>query len=161
MPPHLTADLQWPDRWSRQEAVELAGDYEAVPSGRSWTGKILAGWGLAGLADDVGLVASELLTNAVRATLAGGGASPVRLWLLGGQSCAVLLAWDAANDLPRRGDAGPCDERGRGLAIVDAIAARWGWYALPPQDASATSAGGKVVWALIGTLPFSRRRRSQ
>ncbi|MGW6457816.1 ATP-binding protein [Streptomyces sp. NPDC055078] len=56
------------------------------------------------------------------------GSSPHRLVSLG--NCK----------LPPPGEAGPEDERGRGLALVDAVAARWGVK---------VSGAGKTVWCEV------------
>jgi len=52
------------------------------------------------------------------------------------------MVWDANPKPPVRIDPADDAESGRGLLLVDAIAARWDWYALP-------DAGGKVIRALI------------
>src|SRR6266567_3081009 len=54
----------------------------------------------------------------------------------------VILVWDASPLPPVPVDAGGDAENGRGLLLVQAISARWGWHF--PQDI-----GGKVVWAQL------------
>ncbi|MFF4924170.1 ATP-binding protein [Kitasatospora sp. NPDC001261] len=56
-----------PDRSEVEElrSVELRADRAAASAGRRLVRTELLGWGLADLADDVVLVASELITNAV------------------------------------------------------------------------------------------------
>jgi hypothetical protein len=117
----------------------------AVPHARARVREILADWGLPAKADDTLLVVSELVTNALRsAPGSGGGKSPVRLWLLANSASVAVLVCDAMASAPQLGEAGPDDESGRGLAIVDAISIGWGWCPLPDQD-------GKVVWALLNS----------
>lgn len=58
----------------------------------------------------------------------------------------AILVCDGTSSAPQRAWAGPNDESGRGLVIVDALSARWGWSPLPGQR-------GKVVWALFNTHP--------
>lgn len=50
---------------------------------------------------------------------------------------------DASKSPPvRRGVAGEWSENGRGLAVVEALSARWGWRPEP---------WGKVVWAVCSS----------
>jgi anti-sigma regulatory factor (Ser/Thr protein kinase) len=97
---------------------------------------VLWEWGLAAVSDDVQLLVSELVTNAVKASPAG---AAVRLWVTSDRRRIVVMVWDASPELPAMSY--PDDEAptGRGLMIVDALANDWGAY---PADA------GKVVWAL-------------
>jgi hypothetical protein len=100
-------------------------------------------WGLHQLADTAELLASEIVTNAIRACehlriRADLGFVPVVcLWLAFDGESLVLSVWDA---MPVRQEAGPGDDSGRGLMIIDALSANWGCY---PE------AAGKVVWARI------------
>jgi anti-sigma regulatory factor (Ser/Thr protein kinase) len=89
------------------------------------------------------LILSELLTNAVLSTQAHGCPDPVRVWMLGDGGSVLFLIWDATKPAPVRVSATPGDERGRGLALTDALCARWGFYH------PAEHPGGKVVWALL------------
>ena len=70
---------------------------------------------------------------------------PIWLWLLESSAGVAVIVWDASTSTPRRNDATPGDESGRGLAIVDALSACWGWHILPSPDT------GKVVWVLHGS----------
>lgn len=103
-------------------------------------------WGLAGLADTAELLASELVTNSVRAY---GRSKPranraivpvVRLWLESDRQSLVIHVWDACEDMPVRQDAGPDAVGGRGLLLVETLSKDWGAY---------RQARGKVVWVLI------------
>jgi hypothetical protein len=103
-------------------------------------------WGLPELADTAELLASELVTNAVRASqrLTPRADLPlvpvVRIWVASDQISLVIRVWDASSDMPQRRDAGPDAEGGRGLQLVDAVSADWGAY---QED------NGKVVWVMI------------
>lgn len=54
--------------------------------------------------------------------------------------------------MPVRQEAGPGDDSGRGLMIIDALSADWGTY---PE------AAGKVVWCLISQEGLRDSRHSQ
>ncbi|HET7014638.1 MAG TPA: ATP-binding protein [Streptosporangiaceae bacterium] len=106
-------------------------------------------WGMADRADDVAVVASELLTNALRhATPADVGARPgngVRLGLLQPDGPSLLCV--VADEDPRppvSRDPEDFAENGRGLHIVAALSDDWGYAIL--GDA------GKVVWALFSAV---------
>lgn len=103
----------------------------------------------ADLVERVELLSSELVTNALRYTE---GRVEVRLDDLDGD--VLLEVLDESEDLPSVVDAGPDDTRGRGLALVAALADDWG--ASRREDSSGRGRpAGKVVWTRI-----SRDRRS-
>ena len=87
------------------------------------------------LADDAGLVVSELVTNAVAA-----GSTQVEVRLEVHRDHVRLAVGDDADGLPALRAAGPTDPRGRGLAIVAAVSRSWGVE---------RSTLGKHVWALL------------
>ena len=93
--------------------------------------------------EDIELVMSELVTNAVQAFGSLRQATPVRIWLLSDQAEVLVLVWDASEQPPVRVDAGQEADGGRGLLLVEGISARWGWYATQGPG------GGKVVWAVL------------
>jgi anti-sigma regulatory factor (Ser/Thr protein kinase) len=103
-------------------------------------------WGLPDLADTAELVASELVTNAIRASQrlrlrAGLAIVPViRLWLVSDQISMVIRVWDGNDEMPVRCDANSDDIGGRGLMIIDSLAKDWGAY---------RKADGKVVWVML------------
>ncbi|MQY16227.1 hypothetical protein SRB5_64250 [Streptomyces sp. RB5] len=92
-------------------------------------------WGLDAVADDVALVASELVSNAVRHA----SAREVQVGLWATPETVVVEVVDDAPQPPRYVIAAAEDERGRGLQIVDALASCWGWRRC--------GSGGKAVWA--------------
>jgi serine/threonine-protein kinase RsbW len=103
-------------------------------------------WGPQDLADTAGLLASELVTNAIQARersriRAGLAVVPVvRLWLTSDQISLVIHVWDCSDEIPVRQESDPEDERGRGLMLVDTLSQDRGAY---------RTAGGKVMWVLI------------
>lgn len=138
-------------------------DPESVTEARHFAVSRLAQWSLSELVDDVGLVVSELVTNALRHSgkAAGGrpghdvhregvygdpadplGSAPSAIRLRLGHESQWLLCgiMDASRTAPRRKEPDYIAETGRGLHLVESFSVRWGWRAL---------AHGKVVWALF------------
>ncbi|WP_188283235.1 ATP-binding protein [Streptomyces sp. CBMA29] len=86
---------------------------------------------------DLALLADEVIANAVTYSRA---------------PCAVCVRWtrirvrvevtDCADDLPQRRQAGADDESGRGLQLVEALAADWDVTPCP---------SGKIVWFEVAT----------
>jgi anti-sigma regulatory factor (Ser/Thr protein kinase) len=75
---------------------------------------------------DATLIASELVGNAVRyAAPLPGGVLEVT-WTLDGECVRLRVSDGGGPSVPARHDAGPEDVRGRGLAIVAALARDWG-----------------------------------
>ncbi|WP_341849526.1 ATP-binding protein [Streptomyces cellostaticus] len=98
---------------------------------------VLPRWGLDDLVPAAELLVSELVCNALRH-----GAGPLGLTLerVPDVRCSVS---DGSSKPPRPTDAGPEDEGGRGLALVDMLAARWGCERGLPA--------GKTVWFELST----------
>lgn len=109
---------------------------------RATAREAVAAWGLADVADTVELVVSELVTNAV--THAGGD---VRLTLERLADAVRVHVHDGSRDAPLRRDADPGEEHGRGVHLVDVLAARWG---------TGPTEGGKCVWAEVGRIAADR-----
>ncbi|AXE22319.1 ATP-binding protein [Streptomyces globosus] len=148
-----------PTAVSGSASCSLPARFEAVRGARTFTRSTLAQWGLDERFDDVALVVSELVTNALRHALPGdprppgaGSGEPeaaVRLHLMRWSSRLVCAVRDPSEDRPG-GTFEPehteenCDlESGRGLFLVDAYSDSWGWHPL------AGRLTGKVVWALF------------
>ncbi len=89
------------------------------------------GWGE--LVEDAQLLTSELVTNAAVHT-----GEPFTVRIACGDHRLRVEVSDRSATRPERGDAGPTDVHGRGLAIVDSLASRWGVDEL--------RADGKTVW---------------
>lgn len=114
----------------------LAGTYGEVSPARRKVMDQVRAWGVPlddGTADGIRLVASELITNAV---VHGEGPVTVALFYRPGRLVVEVL--DASPVTPQPNRTGADDESGRGLLLVDALAARTGW---------ASSDRGKRVWA--------------
>jgi anti-sigma regulatory factor (Ser/Thr protein kinase) len=130
--------------WPLQSFLELGALEGAVPSARLHTRHLLREWELAALSDDAELVVSELVTNGVQASRAMAHAA-IRLWLASDQTQVVICVWDASPRPPVRMDADEEAENGRGLLLVEAVSAQWGWF---PAERAGDSRG-KVVWSIV------------
>ncbi|MER6079640.1 ATP-binding SpoIIE family protein phosphatase [Streptomyces sp. NPDC001833] len=114
-------------------AWELSADLAAVSQARRHISGKLAAWGLDEAAPTMELVASELVTNAIRH-----GRPPVRLRLIrhgAGLTCEVS---DGSSTSPYLRRARTFDESGRGLFIVAQLTRRWG---------TRHHSLGKTIWA--------------
>jgi len=150
----VTTDLPY-------STITVNATAESVAPIRRHVARVLESWGLRHRIEIAQLLASEVVTNAVRHAVvpeeddtlpSTTAASPVRLVELtapritlsmrrGRQALWVELA-DSDVRLPRLRVAGVDDEGGRGLYLVDALADRWGTR---PLDE------GKVVWFELAT----------
>jgi anti-sigma regulatory factor (Ser/Thr protein kinase) len=110
----------------------------AVPCARLHTRLVLAEWGLSRLAEDAELIVSELVTNAIT----HGGGAYIRLLLRSDRRQVCLLVWDQSFILPMPAEEDIEAPDGRGLVIVEALAARWG-------SCRTQGDGGKIVWAVL------------
>jgi anti-sigma regulatory factor (Ser/Thr protein kinase) len=134
-----TADGQ---TWPLRSHLELAAHPGAVPDARHHTRRVLAGWDLGALGEAAELIVSELVTNAIRACQAPGTHRQVQLRLASDRARLLIEVQDCSPQRPVPAGATDDDESRRGLCLVEAVSAAWGWY---PDPAS----GGKVVWALL------------
>ncbi|MET9256879.1 ATP-binding protein [Streptomyces sp. NPDC003717] len=148
---------------SNAASCALPARFEAVREARRFTRRTLDGWELGERLDDVCLVVSELVTNALRHGVPSAAPTPtpssssapgarslvaeqglVRLHLMRWTERLVCAVRDCSHDSPV---ARPSDdfsaESGRGLFLVDSFADGWGWHPL------AGALDGKVVWALF------------
>jgi anti-sigma regulatory factor (Ser/Thr protein kinase) len=120
---------------------------ESVQTARRFASGTLGGWGLAGLAEDMGVVVSELATNAIRHGLTlhrGPGhrpAEPLRMSLSRRGDLVTYAVADTGERPPVRRVPGSAEPGGLGVHIVESISLRWGWTPLAPH--------GKAVWAIL------------
>jgi anti-sigma regulatory factor (Ser/Thr protein kinase) len=92
-------------------------------------------WSAGDRADEIELVADELITNALMHTE---GAAVVTLRVLAGTERRLRVeVEDSSSALPRRREAGESGVSGRGLLLVDLLTDVWGVEA---------RGGGKAVW---------------
>jgi anti-sigma regulatory factor (Ser/Thr protein kinase) len=122
----------------------------SVRFARDFTLATLHRWGAAERSDDIAIVMSELLANALRHALPAPGdigpRRPIRLGLLQPGPCVLCAVADPGTAAPVPQAPGFLAETGRGLHIICALSDRWGYTAL--------SGTGKVVWATF-TSPLT------
>ncbi|MFE4450874.1 ATP-binding protein [Streptomyces sp. NPDC056796] len=134
----------------------LPARFEAVGGARRFTRTTMTSWDLGDRFDDVALVVSELVTNALRHALPAEAArenqdSCVRLHLMRWTSRLVCAVRDPSRRGPVVGEAPDSAESGRGLFLVESFSDSWGWHPSPVPAGDTASEGGlgKVVWALF------------
>ncbi|MFJ3670135.1 SpoIIE family protein phosphatase [Streptomyces sp. NPDC090106] len=111
------------------------GDPEALTEARHMIRAAVRAWGDRDRADEIELVADELITNALMHTE---GSAIVTLRVLAGADRRLRVeVEDSSSALPRRRDAGESGVSGRGLLLVDLLTDGWGVEA---------RGGGKCVW---------------
>lgn len=147
-----------PSAVSGSATCTLPARYEAVGGARQFTRSTLGNWGLSERFDDVALVVSELVTNALRHALPADTPRepqdpPVRLHLMRWTSRLVCAVRDPSQASPVASAVADSAESGRGLFLVESFSDCWGWHPSPVLSAEsmAPSAAprGKVVWALF------------
>ena len=138
-------------------------DTRSVGPARDFCLSTMRRWGVTDRGDDVAVVVSELLTNALRhavpqasppggtppagarpgGTPGGAGRSrwPVRLGLVQPGQFVLCAVADPSPRPPEPKDPDYLAESGRGLHVISALSDRWGWT-VPTET-------GKVVWALF------------
>ncbi|MFD4275314.1 SpoIIE family protein phosphatase [Streptomyces cyaneofuscatus] len=115
-------------------ALDLLGGIEATPRARSFATGVLTSWRFPPELRDLGvLAASELVANSLQH-----GTPPMRLGLRRTDRRLIIEVTDGDDHLPRRRQAEPADEAGRGIEIIASIATSWG--------SRRTPGGGKAVW---------------
>ncbi|MFC8659965.1 ATP-binding protein [Streptomyces parvus] len=145
--PYQTRHVRFVDQLS------LVATQSAAPTSRRFLRLALSKWQAALTEDDVLLVASELVTNAITVT----GVLPeppawnelehidlVHVRLVGLPDSVVIEVWDVSDEPPRLQRVGDAAEGGRGLVLVQELAEHWGSY---------RTTGGKAVWAQVAVRP--------
>ncbi|MGW0766347.1 ATP-binding protein [Streptomyces sp. NPDC002676] len=128
----------------------LPARYEAVREARRFTRNTLDQWDVDDRFDDICLVVSELVTNALRHAMptepgrAADHGPSVRLHVMRWTERLVCAVRDPSHETPVPRDSDDFSaESGRGLFLVDSFSDSWGWHPL------AGTLSGKVVWALF------------
>ncbi|CAL9532181.1 ATP-binding protein [Streptomyces sp. Tu 3180] len=130
--------------------LEIRPDPAEVGRARRWARSRLAGAGIEAdepLAETLILLVSELVTNAVVHT---GCPAVLRLSLPGaeaGEATVRLEVADRSDRAPVPRCAGDEATGGRGLALVDGLADRWGW---------SSEGAGKRIWCELDRCARTR-----
>jgi hypothetical protein len=121
---------------------------ESVRACRDFVIATLHQWGARDRDDDIAVVVSELVTNALRHALptvgVPGAGWPVQVGLLRSAGSVLCAVSDPSDRLPMPRDPDLLDESGRGLQVVASLSDEWG--------CSAPGAMGKIVWARFVTV---------
>jgi hypothetical protein len=127
---------------TRIETLDLKAEASAPGRSRTFVRKVCTSWALAEECIDVAaLLATELVTNAVQATLVVPVCAELQLIgvrLVERKDTFVIEVWDTSPRPPRLIEPSRVSEHGRGLQLVNALSIRWGYF-----DAHM---GCKVVW---------------
>ncbi|MEU7583232.1 SpoIIE family protein phosphatase [Streptomyces sp. NPDC041068] len=124
-----------PQSGGRLQQHVAPSDPEALAEARHMIRAAVRAWGAGERADEIELVADEMITNALMHT---DGSAIVTLRVLSGVDRRLRVdVEDSSSALPRRRDAGESGVSGRGLLLVDRLADVWG------VDARGS---GKCVW---------------
>lgn len=118
----------------RIERQHYTADEHAPHDARLHVRARLGTWRLQHLSETLELLASELVTNAIRHS----GGRDVMMWLTQTDTTVTVHVADPNPAPPVRREAGDLDETGRGLAIVETLSDRTGCYPFR---------SGKVVYA--------------
>ena len=129
--------------------AELAPDLTSARQARATVRQALTTWGMTRLAGDAELLASELVANAAE----HGDGTPISFALRrhaepGEQPGITCEITDTSPAMPRRLESGPDAERGRGQAIVAALARSSGVR---------TSQAGKTSWFTLALTDRAHR----
>lgn len=120
-------------RPGQHAVLSLTAGPEIVPAARRFVLQCLADWRLqADLRSDAALLVSELVTNALHH-----GPPPVYLDVALSRDWLRISVADSSLSRPQAQPPEPLRESGRGLALLEAMAAAWGIDVGPP---------GKWVW---------------
>ena len=140
------AAQRWPG-YPRVATRTPGAGADSVRVARDFTATTLHRWGLGDRCDDIVVVVSELLTNALRYTVPCPGAVwprwPVRLGLLQPGPWVLCAVSDPSDEVPVPKEPDWCSESGRGLHVVASLCDEWGCTQPGPR--------GKVVWAVFTT----------
>src|SRR3954454_5807747 len=115
--------------------IRLKPEGQSVAAARSFVDGCLAGWGVTDQADDVQLIVDELVTNAIQHSR-----GPVTLAIGRRPDRIVVQVQDPSPEQPEPESSDVLADSGRGLLLVENLAADWG--TTPTPD-------GKRVWAEV------------
>lgn len=126
-------------------ARALPAEPQSCAAARDFTLASLRRWDLERIAQDATMIASELVTNAlrhgIRYAVDSSASVRVDLTLWWRASHLLCVVTDPSSVPPALTPAYPEAESGRGLRVVQAIASGWGWTMLSERR--------KAVWAVL------------
>jgi PAS domain S-box-containing protein len=120
-----------------ERRVRLDPVPESARQARALVGEALEEAGLLDFADSATLLVSELVTNAIVHAR-----TPIEVAVVATEASVYVGVSDGSGQLPARRDYGTQATTGRGLALVDVVAARHG--------TETHDDGGKTVWFELG-----------
>jgi anti-sigma regulatory factor (Ser/Thr protein kinase) len=123
-----------------QARVLLDPDPESARAAREFTVATLSGWNLENLADEAVIIATELVTNAIKHGAAVGHGQVELAWQRHATR-VICIVVDGSARPPVLAAADVSAESGRGLLVIEALAASWGWMMV--------GATQKAVWAVL------------
>jgi len=130
---------------SQAAEVRVPHRPDSVPAARVFLARLLDGWGIEdSVIEDASLLASELMTNAVRH-----GRGIVRLRIEAEDGLLHVAVHDDLDEPPVVSHVSPSSPGGRGLWIVESIAHDWG------TDVDGDAAG-KTVWFELTSVEARR-----
>ena len=122
-------------RRGERHRIDLEDSVRSPARARRATADMVTQLRLEPLADELAIVVSELVTNAVRHA-----APPMHLEIQAGTDRVTVAVADGSPSLPVPRQASADAEGGRGLPMIDLLAAETGVRPSPP---------GKTVWAAL------------
>ena len=125
LPPHAH-EAGGAELWPLRDFLELGALPSAVPCARLHARLVVHEWGFTAVADNVELVVSELVTNAMHASRGLGVATSVLLLLLSDAEQMQITVWDPSPCMPIHTDVSVEAESGRGLVLVGAASPQLG-----------------------------------
>lgn len=120
---------------SPRHRIELDSSPQSPARARAMTAGVVADLHLEALGDDLALVVSELVTNAIRYA-----EPPVELEIQADDDAVTVAVADGSPGRPAAQAAADDAEGGRGLTLIDHLATETGVRPRPP---------GKTVWAAL------------
>ena len=150
MPVHQVSPPGAAAQWPYHSFLPLGALPGAVPCARLHTTAVLWEWDMEALSQPAELAVSELVTNAVRASIEvrearqapGGcpaGLPAIALRLAGDRTHLLVEVSDHDSSPPLPTMMDPERDGGRGLLLVEAVSERWGYY----YPAAATMSPGR------------------
>ncbi|GAA3371663.1 hypothetical protein GCM10020367_23230 [Streptomyces sannanensis] len=110
----------------QEDCLDYTPHARSVTLARRRAARLVTEWGRPALAGDAALVASELVTNALLHGSLCERLIRVRITLTGA-SLRIEVSDPRGERLPSLRPAEAEDQFGRGLHVVEHLAARWGW----------------------------------